>query len=228
MGDNITTGGHTYATDEVDTGSGAAHVQLVKMVDATNGGTTRQKITATGGALAEHAHLFTSVVVADAAQSSYAAGELVGSISVPVPPAGPSLNLVPGHYDLTTVIAADLNGDAIVPLHVVVLGTDMTTELGLADGDAFTPVPFSATSAAAAVAAESEFDPTGVQVLFGPAATRWIGSRPLLIQGLDVPTDPTTISVALVAAASVGAPITGPLAVGLLLVRRSSTNMNLD
>lgn len=109
MADNvaITAGaGTTVATDEVDTGGGAAHVQLVKILDGTDGGTNRVAGTTARGLRVDPKPQ--RVVASDdsagltTATTLYAAGDQLGTI-----------------LELTSVAAASAGGGSIASLRLV-------------------------------------------------------------------------------------------------------------
>lgn len=83
MADDVTLPGTgaAVATDEVDLGSGAAHVQMMKLVDGTNGGTARIPGTvARGLSVDPRADVVRSSVTPTISTSAYAAKDNIGGI----------------------------------------------------------------------------------------------------------------------------------------------------
>ena len=83
MADDVTLPGTAavIATDEVDMGSGAAHVQLVKIVDATEAGTSRVPASAGKGLAVEpRATMVRSAVTPTISTSAYTAGDSIGGV----------------------------------------------------------------------------------------------------------------------------------------------------
>jgi hypothetical protein len=82
MADDITLPGTSsvVSTDEVDLGGGAAHVQMVKLVDATNGGTSRVPGSVDLGLVVEpRLDIERKVVTPTVSASTYTEGDAVGS-----------------------------------------------------------------------------------------------------------------------------------------------------
>jgi len=82
MADDVTLPGTAavISTDEVDLGGGAAHVQMVKLVDATNGGTARVPGTVDLGLAVEpRLDIERKVVTPTVSASTYTEGDAVGS-----------------------------------------------------------------------------------------------------------------------------------------------------
>ena len=83
MADDVTLPGvaSVVATDEVDMGGGAAHVQMMKLVDATDGGTARIPGSAAKGLAVEpRSTVVRKAVTPTITTSVYASGDAIGGI----------------------------------------------------------------------------------------------------------------------------------------------------
>lgn len=148
MADNvdITAGsGTTVATDDVDLGSGVAHVQYVKLADGTDGGTALIPGTVARGLLVEPTRQSVSVGQTPTTSShAYVTGELIGGAM-----SFAGVNRASGRPTeiRNVVVATKVSGDwdAILYLSSAALaGT-------LADTTAFDPTDATVTSIVAAI-----------------------------------------------------------------------------
>ena len=120
MADNVSLpvdpGPVEVATDEVDLGGGAAHVQFTKVVDGTDGGTNRLLVTGDGGVHTTARVLRTGGTLSTGTAGPYADGDVIGSPLV-------ATDLPSGLYRVTRLALASVTGVDLPPLMVALVPT---------------------------------------------------------------------------------------------------------
>lgn len=107
------------ATDEVDTGGGAAHVQLVKLLDATEGGTARMLVHSDGGVRTGARVLPVGGSLTTGTATPYADGDVIGNGLL-------VQDVDAGLYRLARLALVSLTGVDLPPITVVLVPTATT------------------------------------------------------------------------------------------------------